>query len=316
MGHNTKKITLAIHPVIEWINALESFSHQKQLIQSAHGVQFKILPAFFDILEEFKDELSRYLLSEINYFFGESINFIPMLFQFVTTNQSVTELIEILEERFLDHLPKYLKTLSPQTPSDHETLKEIGKNPLETRDRFILVLKQFYKKAYNPMEAQGLELLTHEVERQEQFYQESENAREHISELTHGKEAITIHLSLFKQINYMPLKISGEEWLNVGLYNRQLYEIARRKGQAEILFKILSDQKRLEMIMLLNKRPWYTHELAKALKISAPAITYHFNFLDRLDILSTNRQEHRIYYSIDKQKLQYLFKNASQLIFP
>jgi DNA-binding transcriptional ArsR family regulator len=79
--------------------------------------------------------------------------------------------------------------------------------------------------------------------------------------------------------------------------------------------KLLADEKRFEMIQLLGKKPWYGHELAEALNITPPTISYHISSMMELGLIFLEKESNRTYYHLDKDKLKQLLQLVEKRLF-
>ena len=75
------------------------------------------------------------------------------------------------------------------------------------------------------------------------------------------------------------------------------------KAAAE-LFKILSVDKRIEIIELLKKEPMSVNVLAAALKITQSAVSQHLRVLKSTGLVQDERQGYWIYYSLNRDTLE------------
>ncbi len=75
------------------------------------------------------------------------------------------------------------------------------------------------------------------------------------------------------------------------------------KESAE-LFKILSVDKRIEIIELLKKEPMNVNGLADKLRITQSAVSQHLRVLKAALLVTDNRQGYWIYYSLNKDVLE------------
>lgn len=70
------------------------------------------------------------------------------------------------------------------------------------------------------------------------------------------------------------------------------------------LFKILSVDKRIEIIELLKKEPTSVNSLADALGITQSAVSQHLRVLKGAGLVKDERQGYWIYYSLNKDVLE------------
>ena len=75
------------------------------------------------------------------------------------------------------------------------------------------------------------------------------------------------------------------------------------KKSAE-LFKLLSVDKRIEIIELLKKEPMSVNALADALGITQSAVSQHLRVLKGAGLVKDERQGYWIYYSLNKDALE------------
>ena len=70
------------------------------------------------------------------------------------------------------------------------------------------------------------------------------------------------------------------------------------------LFKILSVDKRIEIIELLKKEPMSVNALAEALGITQSAVSQHLRVLKSNGFVKDERQGYWIYYSLNRDALE------------
>ncbi len=70
------------------------------------------------------------------------------------------------------------------------------------------------------------------------------------------------------------------------------------------LFKILSVDKRIEIIELLKKEPISVNSLAENLGITQSAVSQHLRVLKAAGLVTDERQGYWIYYSLNKGALE------------
>jgi DNA-binding transcriptional ArsR family regulator len=74
--------------------------------------------------------------------------------------------------------------------------------------------------------------------------------------------------------------------------------------EAADLFKILSVDKRIEIIELLKKEPMSVNSLAEALGVTQSAVSQHLRVLKGAGLVRDERQGYWIYYSLNKDVLE------------
>ncbi|MBI3399637.1 MAG: winged helix-turn-helix transcriptional regulator [Deltaproteobacteria bacterium] len=74
--------------------------------------------------------------------------------------------------------------------------------------------------------------------------------------------------------------------------------------EAADLFKILSVDKRIEIIELLKKEPMNVNALAEALGITQSAVSQHLRVLKAAGLVKDERQGYWVYYSLNRDALE------------
>ncbi len=74
--------------------------------------------------------------------------------------------------------------------------------------------------------------------------------------------------------------------------------------EAADLFKILSVDKRIEIIELLKKEPMSVNVLAEALGVTQSAVSQHLRVLKSAGLVKDQRQGYWIYYSLNRDVLE------------
>jgi DNA-binding transcriptional ArsR family regulator len=74
--------------------------------------------------------------------------------------------------------------------------------------------------------------------------------------------------------------------------------------EAAELFKLLSVDKRIEIVERLKKGPMSVNALAEALGITQSAISQHLRVLKAAGIVTDERQGYWIYYSLNRDALE------------
>lgn len=74
--------------------------------------------------------------------------------------------------------------------------------------------------------------------------------------------------------------------------------------EAAELFKILSVDKRIEIIEILKKEPMSVNALAEALGVTQSAVSQHLRVLKAAGLVQDERQGYWIYYSLNRDTLE------------
>ena len=74
--------------------------------------------------------------------------------------------------------------------------------------------------------------------------------------------------------------------------------------QAAELFKILSVDKRIEIIEFLKKEAMSVNSLAEALGVTQSAVSQHLRVLKAAGLVRNERQGYWVFYSLDRDALE------------
>ncbi len=74
--------------------------------------------------------------------------------------------------------------------------------------------------------------------------------------------------------------------------------------EAAELFKILSVDKRIEIIELLKKAAMSVNSIAEALGVTQSAVSQHLRVLKAAGLVSNERQGYWIFYSLNREVLE------------
>lgn len=68
-----------------------------------------------------------------------------------------------------------------------------------------------------------------------------------------------------------------------------------------LMLKNLADPTRYKILKLLSEKDYYGQELAKALDITTATVSYHMSNLLITEVVTVEKKDHRIYYSLKKE---------------
>lgn len=76
--------------------------------------------------------------------------------------------------------------------------------------------------------------------------------------------------------------------------------------------KIISDKSKVEILKFINHRSAYGKEIADALKLSTPTISYHVNALMDLGLVKTSIEANKVYYTVNKEAIENLLDDIKR----
>lgn len=105
----------------------------------------------------------------------------------------------------------------------------------------------------------------------------------------------------------------GNGILIIGAGTDEFIKSKSFRGKADTLFSILGDKKRLEILRLISKRPWYSSELADYFKITPATMSYHLGKMAEAGFVKLKHgDQKRYYYSLNCESVKDYFDAASR----
>lgn len=137
----------------------------------------------------------------------------------------------------------------------------------------------------------------------------------------HGVDFIANHLEFLNLKQYTEVHLyyslfdlvssyshsDGSIHIFVGIMFKEYFEDRKDKQDIDkhlIIYKVLSDRTRYEIIKLLVEQESYGQEIAKKLGITTATVSYHMDYLMGASLIITKRQSRRLYYSINKDQIK------------
>jgi len=327
------------NPALEFINIIFSVSNLDELIKNTKKINFEIKEEILETLEDVKDELSRFMNSELNNFFNIKFDLgYKLIFKYIiddTDIVSVKSLIKNIKKSNSDYVIETISVLYLKKTYDSidDLMAAVEKSSLDSKtkeyiidfiinsdeihERLIKILNYFYKEVYEPMQDDILYILGMEKKRMEDdfYYEPAKFFDNYLTGINFiAKKPVRIHPSLFKQIWKDSLDTKYRFWVNLGIDSNKLNNANLKKKNTLQLYKILSDKTRLDMILLLSEKPYFVNELAEKLGISSPAVSHHISYLNKLNLVALQKDEHRYYYLLNKDRLDELLKSSNELL--
>lgn len=349
--YKKNSVKFCVHPPMEFLYAMYSVAKEDELNNVFEELNVVPEKEFKYLIHNIRNKLSKYLLGELKFFFQMTETIGHILPSFIMDNPEITDvkqLINIVEQADEKLIMFYLvkSVLIDNSLENNEELDwsrakdDIGEmlsmvkytiiknsdikdnliecleNPKETKQRYCILINGFYEKAFLPVEKNILSKL----ETMKQNYEESfeQNPEEFFKR--YFKMEVTpcfIHLSFFKHLGWFSYRAETKDindWIILGAYSDRVFGESAVKERVDKLFKLLSDKRRVKIIELMSKRPWYGNELAEFLKLTPATVSYHIGFLIELDIVTFQRDEGRLYYSLNKQKMEEIFDDAKKFL--
>ncbi|MCX7773845.1 MAG: ArsR family transcriptional regulator [Clostridia bacterium] len=336
-------IQLCVHEPFEFFLAMYDMAETNQEAKRKNISRFQERKSSQEAIQSMRHHLSEYQRSELVQFFTRGFQF--TFTKFITNYpeiSTVEQMISFIERCDELQLLRYMirsclyshwfemgaKTLWEDVSGDVAFLKsqviqsemvdeglrkdllDRLNSPEETKQRYISVLRNFYRKAYQETEQEVLESLGKQKEFLNSQMQADPRAffERHISSDLHSaKSKLNIHLSYYIQKGFMyflPWDNTLPHWITWGTDSEMETDAEDRVKKVKKLFKAFSDDNRFTMAVMLCEKACFVQELAEKLKIPPSSVNYHLNFFNEVGLLDTKRVNHRIYYAINQERLE------------
>lgn len=344
-------VKFCVHPPMEFLYAMYSVAKEDELNKVFDELNIVPEKEFKYLIHNIRNKLSKYLQGELKFFFQMTETIGHIFPNFIMDNPEVIDvkqLISIVEQsdeklilfylvksvlidnsienneeldwsRAKDDINEMLNLVKYtiiKNSDIKENLIECLENPTETKQRYCILINGFYEKAFLPVEKNILIKLEAIRENYEKSFEE--NPEEFFKRyFKMDMLPCFIHLSFFKHIGWFSYRTevkNAKDWIILGAYSDRVFGENAVKEKVNKLFKLLSDKRRVKIIELMSKRPWYGNELAEFLKLTPATVSYHIGFLIELDIVTFQRDEGRLYYSLNKEKTEELFDDAKKFL--
>jgi DNA-binding transcriptional ArsR family regulator len=96
-----------------------------------------------------------------------------------------------------------------------------------------------------------------------------------------------------------------DDWI-VGIYGfgfLQRFDEDFIRRQTIKLFKVLSDERRLDILRMVGKKPCYATELAKELGLTKATVSYHMSLILEQGLVTLKLDQNRAYYRLNREGL-------------
>lgn len=340
-------ISFTVHPVMEFIYGLNFIANEEALRRFYTDYDFTPSEVFLQSLEDIKSRLSRFVKSELMYFFDWP-DMIHLLGRILLEDVSITEVTDFItrleqlpeqklhsyvlsqslyginagdmEETDSDSLMKLLSSADHKPNEIKEKLTECLQNPAEFKARLCFVMTQFYKNCYEPVEQSILSQSLPVKDRYKKLFAEDPDYfnNEFLGKaLDMDLKSFVIHISYFTQIRAWMFDVrpqSGIGLISLGIHSEHYPRKVFIKAKVQRFVKLLSDKKRFEIVEYLGKRPHYVHELSSELKLTPPTVCYHLNALLDLNLASASRENNKTFYTLNKAAVKELLDNAREVL--
>lgn len=191
---------------------------------------------------------------------------------------------------------------------DHEIVLELRKYVKESKEQIVQMYRRFYEQHFRQLESLLIEKLTGIVEQHQRVLEE--HPKEFMEEILWMKEEeygriddIQFTVTWIGELSH---SVSFDQNRIAGIYGfgyLQRFDKEFMKMQTIKLFKVLSDDRRLEILRMVGKKPRYATELAKELGLTKATVSYHMNLIIEQGLVTIRVEQNRVYYDLNTERL-------------
>lgn len=191
-------------------------------------------------------------------------------------------------------------------------------HPGEYKDRLIEVLISFYGEFYQQFEERIYSYMEERIVFHNELFNKDPIYFVNTIGIGDYSKAIELHneliiyMSFFIDVGIFYFTFEDKLVMYCGQTIEHRFQNRKTRDTYKALFKALSDEKRIEILKMTSKRPWYNKELSDYFNLTTATLSYHLNLLLDLEILNFEPSiiNNRYYYTTNKENLKKLFNAA------
>jgi len=202
------------------------------------------------------------------------------------------------------------------TPDNYKVFVELKKHKDETRVRLLNFLNIYYSRYYRSVEERTNEFMKQRLlfykslKPENRSYLLNKMLLIDVTTLDPKWNNIVLYPSYFYEIGMNQFRVEDKLVYVFGYMYEQQVSSSFSKTRIDEFRKILADDKRVEILQLLNRRRYYSTEIAEILKVSKPTISYHIYKLLSVGLLNMEFEtSKKVYFSLNKEALREIMED-------
>jgi DNA-binding transcriptional ArsR family regulator len=217
----------------------------------------------------------------------------------------------------LESFEKRLAGCQDLSSADREKALEFLRYPAEAKLRLVSLLEQ-YVRVFAPYVAELDELGRVEVERSrsacldnfEEFV--TNYLKINVKILAPAKQVILIPNAFSEILTYFLQPVKGQFVLVYGAFISKKRMREKRSEEIKQFLKVLSEEKRIDIIKILSAKPALGNDLAKQIGLTNATASYHMTMMLGIGLIDYERVGQRLHYVLKKEVLKDLLDKAYQ----
>lgn len=202
-----------------------------------------------------------------------------------------------------------------------EIYSQLTRHPEEFIEKLISILDYFYHIHFKPIEADLDAFIAPKLKEHRKLLEKDPLHFLNVIGIGDYKAyidsnyPITLYLSYIVDIGMFYYTYRDTLYMVYGISMEQRFDQVLMQEKCKNLFKALSDDKRIEIIKLTSKRPYYGKELAVHFGLTPATLSYHLNLLLDIGILNFEPQpNNRFFYTANLDVLKASFKTSLEML--
>ena len=217
----------------------------------------------------------------------------------------------------LESFEKRVTECRDLSSEDRGKALEFLRYPAEAKLRLVNLLEQ-YVKVFAPYVAELDELDLVEVEKSRSACLENVEAfvanylKINVKILAPAKQLILIPNAFSEILTYIIQPAKGQFVLVYGTFISKKRMREKRSEEIKQFLKVLSEEKRIEIIKILATKPALGSDLARQIGLTGATASYHITMLLGIGLIDYERVGQRLHYVLKKDVLKDLLDKAYQ----
>lgn len=230
-------------------------------------------------------------------------------------NDREESIMELSDEEVKSVIEEYIVPTWDIPNRDPEMVLELREYADESKEQITQMYRRFYEKHFQVLEDLLISKLEPLVEQHQKILEEQRE--QFLEEILWMKEE---EYSRAKSIQFVvtwigelshSVSMDGDQIAGIyGFGFLQRFDKEFIKKQTMKLFKVLSDERRLDILRLVGKKPRYATELANELGLTKATISYHMNLIIEQGLVSLRVDQNRVYYQLNAERLNKQFADV------
>lgn len=349
-----RNITFYYNRAVEFVLSMICVTKYDELDIFLDNLGYSASDEDLKLCEEYRNNVSNFIWNEIRYFSNVfNLNDILMAFIIDFRVESIEELIKVMEKSDTELFFRYIggcfnfnhmkvnhekwddvyhdlglmkKFVKDNIEDDKRKsdLLEMFDNADEVKDRLIFTTRNIYNRVFCKIEDSLNKRLEGyiEVYRNEFDKNPKKFIEKYLSQFYGSEDRIwieksfEIHISFFQYILFSTnnIKRTNPDLIIFGVNNCDYYDVKEKEKKVNVFIKALSDKKKVSILRMISKRPYYGYEIAEKLSITPATANYHINNLIITGIVDVERRENKVYLTLNKEIFKDMMRRTEEYI--